>query len=475
VTAPAAPLAFRSIAEHHRALAAHEYSALELTEHFLERIERLSPSYNAYLTLDAEGARTAARAADAALRRGDARPLLGIPLALKDNFETAGLRTTAGSRVLEDYVPKADGFSVALLRRAGAVILGKTHLSEFAGGASVFGPMRNPWDTACTAGGSSGGTGSAVAAGLAAAGTGTDSGGSIRIPAAFCGLTGLKPTYGRVSLRGVIPASWSRDTVGPMTRSAEDAAALLNVLAEPDPADGTHCQRPAEDYGRLIGRPLTGLRVGRPRSRFFDEVEATLQGAVEAAVAVLEDAGCAIADVEIPTAKATLDIHVVIIGVETAAYHGRRLTDRALPYDESYRRRYLAGLLLPADALPLAQRAREQYRRGFRAAMERFDLLVTPTVRIPPPPAEGSATAPASILGDRPITDAIYSIAGFTAPFNLTGQPALTLPCGFTPSGLPVGLQLAGKPFQEALLLQVAAAYQACTDWHLRRPPLTDA
>jgi Asp-tRNA(Asn)/Glu-tRNA(Gln) amidotransferase A subunit family amidase len=460
---------FRTISEHARALAAGEYSALELTDLFLGRIERLSPVFNSFLIVAPEAAREEARRADAARVRGEAGPLLGIPLALKDNYCTAGLRTTAGSRVLEDFVPGEDAAAVAMLRAAGAVILGKTHLSEFASGPNVFGAMLNPWDAAHFAGGSSGGTASAVAAGLAAAGTGTDTGGSIRIPSSFCGLTGLKPTYGRVSIRGIVPAAWTLDHAGPMARSAEDAAALLNAMAGADPDDVTWRPQPPEDFTRRIGRPLAGLRVGRPVGRYFEDVDRSVRGPVEEAIRELGAAGCVVRDLEIPTADTTLDIHTVIMRIEVGAYQGARLRDREAPYNDVFRRRHLAAQLLSGEDYLLAQRARTGYCAAFRRALAEVDLLVTPAVRIAPPPAAADAYR----IDGRPV-DRTYALAGLTSPFNLAGLPALTLPCGFTDAGLPVGLQLAGKPWQEALLLQVGAAYQARTDWHRRWPNLEE-
>jgi aspartyl-tRNA(Asn)/glutamyl-tRNA(Gln) amidotransferase subunit A len=460
---------FRTLTEHARALAAKEYSALELTDLFLGRIERHSPAFNSFLTIASEKAREEARRADTARARGEAAPLLGIPLALKDNYFTAGLRTTAGSRVLEDFVPEEDAAAVAMLRAAGAVVLGKTHLSEFASGPNVFGVMRNPWNAAHFAGGSSGGTASAVAAGLAVAGTGTDTGGSIRIPSSFCGLTGLKPTYGRVSIRGIVPAAWTLDHAGPMARCAEDAAALLNALAGPDPEDVTCRPRPPEDFARLIGRPLTGLRVGRLVTPFFEDVDRSVRGPVERAIRELEAAGCILRDLEFPLADTTLDIHTLIMRIEVAAYQGARLRNRDAPYSDVFRRRHLAAQLLSAGDYLLAQRDRTRYCAAFRRALAEVDLLVTPAVRVPPPPA----SADAYLVDGRPV-DRTYALAGLTSPFNLTGLPALALPCGFTDAGLPVGLQLAGKPWQEALLLQVGAAYQARTDWHRRRPDLEE-
>lgn len=461
---------FRSIYEHHTALSRGFYSARALVEHFLARIQKFDARLNSFLTVVAERALAEADQADVRLAAGDRAPLLGIPLVLKDNFETAGIRTTAGSRVLEDWVPAQDAPTVKALRRAGAIILGKTQLSEFASGPNVFGPMRNPWNLQRTAGGSSGGTASAVAAGLAVAGTGTDTGGSIRIPSAFCGLTGLKPTYGRVSIRGIQPAAWSLDHAGPIARSAQDVAELMNVLVARDPLDPTQARIPAEDFLDQIIRGPSGLRIGRVRAWFSKDVDGSVLRPVEAALEEFSRAGCTLHDLKFPLAEQAMAIHNLIMRVEVSAFHDQRLFDRGIPYGPGFRLRYIAAGLLPATDYMRAQKARSHFCRALASAMASVDLLATPTVRLLPPKLDPNFSGDYRVNG-RKIADRTYALAGLTAPFNLSGYPSITFPCGFAPNGLPVGLQLVAKPFQEPLLLQAAAAYQRRTNWHLQHPP----
>ena len=460
-----------TIARAGRALRARELSPLELTEHYLRRIERLNPHLNAYITVTAERARADARRATEELVAGKLRgPLHGIPVALKDLYETAGIRTTGGAKIHADHVPAHDCPVAARLRDAGTVLLGKLNTHEYAYGVTTnnphFGPTRNPWNPDHIPGGSSGGSGAAIAAGLATATTGTDTGGSIRMPASVCGVVGLKPTYGRVSKAGVLPLSYLFDHAGPITRTVEDAALILNAIAGYDPSDATTVRTPVADYTADLGLGLRGLRVGIPRAYFFARLEDEVASAVELAIAELRKLGADVRDVEIPGVEAGVGATFGLVLAEAQLIHARSLRTRRADFGADV----LALLSSPTpDALSLMAglRARDALTAAMRCTLESVDLLVTPATPICAARIGQETVRYGGV--EEPVLNAMIRL---TAPFNATGLPALSLPCGFTRAGLPVGLQLAGRPFDEATVLRAGHAYEQATGWHERRAPV---
>ncbi|HZP26079.1 MAG TPA: amidase [Dehalococcoidia bacterium] len=447
-----------------RLVAARELSPVEVIEACLERIEKLEPRLNAFITRTPELALEAARAAEAEIARGRYRgPLHGLPLVLKDIFAWNGVRLTAGSRVI-DQIDEEDATVIARLKEAGAVLLGKTNLHEIALGVTGVNPHwgspRNPWDTGRISGGSSSGTAVAVAAGLGLGGPGTDTGGSVRIPAALCGLVGLKPTYGRVSRHGVIPLSWSLDHVGPICKTVEDAALMLSVLAGPDPKDSSSSSWPAPDYRRALARGVRGLRIGVPREHFFDGVEPEIESAVHEALRVMEGLGAEIQEITLPLINDVPEAVSAIMLPEAAAYHQRYLQERPQDYGDDVRFRLELGALHPAVLYIQAQRLRTCLGEEWRRVFDRIDLLVTPT------------TALTALTIEECSRGKVLSYNRLTNPFNLSGQPAISLPCGFSSLGLPIGLQLVGRWWEEETVLQAAYAYEQATDWHRHRPPL---
>jgi aspartyl-tRNA(Asn)/glutamyl-tRNA(Gln) amidotransferase subunit A len=443
-------------------------SSVELTRACLARIERFNGPLNAFITVTADQALTTARDMDAALRRGEWRgPLHGVPIALKDNLDTAGIRTTAASELFKDRVPTDDADIVARLKRAGAIVIGKTNLHEFAYGGSssvsCFGPVRNPWALDRVPGGSSGGSAAAVAADLCFGAFGTDTAGSVRMPAAYCGIVGLKPTYGRVSNRGVIPLSWTLDHVGPLCKTVDDAAVLLAVTAGFDPLDPASVDRPVPDYTRALRTGAAALRLGLPRAGFFDDLHPEVARAVDEAIDVLRRVGVAATDVTLPAASNLLR---PIMGPEAYAYHARWLAESPHKYQPQTSERLVQlASAVSREQYIEARRQCDLLRREITRAFATVDVLVTPTVAAPPStidPIEQSAGLDPSRTRN-------------TWPFDVFGLPAISIPCGFTSSGLPIGLQIAGAPFAEATVLRVARAYEKATDWHTRRPALKPA
>jgi aspartyl-tRNA(Asn)/glutamyl-tRNA(Gln) amidotransferase subunit A len=481
-----------TIGELARRLRARETSSVELVQDTLARIAA-SQAINAFITVDGEGALAQARNADAALARGDAGPLIGIPIAHKDVLMTAGLRTTCASRMLEHFVAPYDAHVVAKLREAGTVLVGKTNMDEFAMGSSsetsYFGPVRNPWSAECVPGGSSGGSAAAVAAGLVPATTGTDTGGSIRQPAALTGICGIKPTYGVCSRYGLIAFASSLDTPGAFARTADDCALLLTAMAGHDARDATSLDRPREDYRRALvasspARPLEGLRIGLPREYFASGIERAVIAAVEGAIAALRTLGATTVDVDLPMVKHAVPVYYVIAPAEASsnlsrfdgvryghrASRYRDLTDmycrtRAEGFGAEVKRRILVGTYVLShgyyDAYYLqAQKVRRLIAQDFTRAFERCDVLVGPT-----------APTCAFTIGAKtndPVQMYLNDI--FTIAANLTGMPAMSIPCGFTTDRLPIGLQIQGNYFDEARMLNVAHRYQQVTDWHLQSP-----
>ncbi|MBI5709782.1 MAG: amidase [Candidatus Eisenbacteria bacterium] len=460
-------MAFLSAAELGRRIARGEVSPVEVVGELLGRIERLDPGLGSYLLVTGARALDEARAAGTEIAaRGARGPLHGVPVALKDLFDTAGVRTTAGSKILADRVPARDAAVVERLRAAGVVLLGKLAMHEFAYGTTTTSPhrgaCRNPWDRARVPGGSSGGSGAALAAGLAHLSLGTDTGGSIRIPASACGVVGLKPTFGRVSRRGVIPLAWSLDHVGPMARTVEDAALLLNAIAGPDPEDPWCADVPAGDFTRDLERGARGLTIGVPERYFFEGLEPDVAAAVRAAVATLGQEGARRTAAEMPhVTEAHTALHA-ILAAEAGAYHAPWLRTRAEDYGEDVRRALELGHFIPAVEYVNARRMQQIVREEFVAALREADVLVAPSLpRTPPAIGEPMSREPGRAW-NRLMT-----------PANLTGLPAISLPCGFDRAGLPVGLQIIGRPFDEATVLRAARAFERATDWHERRPPGT--
>jgi aspartyl-tRNA(Asn)/glutamyl-tRNA(Gln) amidotransferase subunit A len=458
-------LAYLSLAEAAALVADRQVSPVELTRAMLDRIAHLDSRLHAYLTVTADIALDQARAAEAAiLREGPRSPLHGIPLAYKDLFATAGVPTTAASRLLAGWTPDTDAAAVARLHAAGAVMLGKLMMNEFAFGVperGAFGEHAlNPWDVACTPGGSSSGSGAAVAAGMCYGALGSDTGGSIRGPAALCAIAGLKPTYGRVSRAGVIPLSWSLDHAGPMARTVEDCALILRAIAGHDPADPASADEPVPDYRAALRSDLRGLRVGVPRHYFYDDLHEEVGARVEAALPVLKTLGAEVVDVELPEAELA-PINSLILLCEAYAYHAADERERGDLYPPRLRARVQNGALFFAHEYINAMRARELVRRAFNRTLETVHVLVTPTVSHPADPMDELIDAT-----DTPVRPML------TAPYNLTGLPALSVPCGFTSAGLPVGLQIAGRPFDEATVLATGHAYERAAGWYLRHPPL---
>jgi aspartyl-tRNA(Asn)/glutamyl-tRNA(Gln) amidotransferase subunit A len=469
-------------------LAAGKLSSVELTGALLERVAGAQPALNAFITIDAEGALAQARAADAARAAGTAGPLTGIPIAHKDVLMTAGLRTTCGSKMLANFTAPYDAFVVKGLKRAGTVLLGKTNMDEFAMGSSnetsFYGTVKNPWNRAYVPGGSSGGSAAAVAARLVAGATGTDTGGSIRQPAALTGICGLKPTYGVCSRYGLIAFASSLDTPGVFARTAQDSALLLNAMAGHDARDSTSLDRPREDYTRDLEQPLAGLRIGLPKEYFGDGIDADVAAAVAAAVAEFRKLGATTVDIALPAVRLSVPVYYVIAPAEASSnlsrFDGVRYGHRAEKYTDlldmykksraegfgaEVKRRILVGTYVLShgyyDAYYLkAQQVRRLIADDFQRAFAQCDVIMGPT-------APGAAFKFGAKTDDpvQMYLNDIFTIAG-----NLTGVPALSIPCGFTGDGLPIGLQLQGNYFREAQLLQVAHQYQRATDWHARAP-----
>jgi aspartyl-tRNA(Asn)/glutamyl-tRNA(Gln) amidotransferase subunit A len=431
-----------------------EVSPLELTRACLDQIEKLNPTLNAFVTVTAESALAEARAAESEIQRGDWRGLLhGIPVALKDLIDTAGTRTTAASALYQNRVPTEDAEVVRRLKRAGAVILGKNNLHEFAyGGSSLvsfYGDVHNPWNAAHIAGGSSGGSAAAVAAGLCYAAIGTDTAGSIREPAALCGCVGIKPTYRRISARGVIPLSWSLDHVGPLAATVADAAAVLQAIAGYDSLDMNSADVPVSDYVSGLRDGTTALRIGVPRAYFYDDLDDEVRAALDQALTVI---GTLVADVRDVQIEVSNDRTVQ--AAESYAYHADNVARTPELYQAETLRRIRSGANISAAEYIQRRQELDQERRRAHDFFAEVDLLVTPTMPIPAPVIAEVKKDPAAL---RP---AELALLRNTRPFNVWGLPAISVPCGFTKGGLPIGLQIAGAQWREDLVLRLAYAYE---------------
>ncbi len=461
-----------SIADAAQRIRGRQLSPVELTRAYLDRIERLDRDFHAYITPLPAEALAAAATAEQAINRGEYRgPLHGIPIALKDLIMTRGIRTTCGSQILKDWVPETDGTVYHRLMEAGAILLGKLNMHEFAYGPTGvnphYGTPRNPWGGDRMPGGSSSGSGVAVGAHLCAGALGTDTGGSVRIPASLCGIVGLKPTYGRVSRAGVIPLAWSLDHIGPMTRTVTDAALLLQVLAGRDPADPSTADVPVPDYRAALSGEVRGLRLGIPKTVFFDTLDAEVRAAVLAAAQTLEGLGAVVEEIPLPKMPHAGPAVFAIISSEAMAYHEPYLKTRAAEYGADVRARLLTGQFLLASQYLKAQRARQVIRAEVDAALTRVDALLFPTTPIPAPRIEDR-----TVTVDGVSEDPRAWLTRCTRPINLTGHPALSVPCGLTTGGLPIGLQLVGRHFDEGMLFRIGAAYEAVSPLRERRPPL---
>lgn len=448
----------------------------ELVTACLRRIAEAEPALHACVTVMADAALAQAREADAAIMaKQRIGPLHGLPIALKDLITTRGVLTTAGSRVLDDWIPDEDAAVVTRLKEAGAIPLCKTNTHEFAYGTYTP-PTRNPWNTERIPGGSSGGSAAALAVGDAPGALGTDTGGSIRIPAACCGVTGLKPTYGLVSRTGIVPLSWSLDVVGPMARTVADCALLLDILAGYDASDPDSVDVPLLNYTAALSDArspedaVRGARLGVPTSYFFDVIDPEVESTVRAAIAAFVSLGGTVVELAMPAALG--DFFGVYRGVqrpEAYTFHSDMgwLTSRADRYSPTVRTNIEAGADISAKDYIRAQQARRAFTTEMLGVMEQVDALLTPTMALPAPRADESDTplrAGGEIVPEGNLR--------CTFPFNMSGQPALSLPCGFTSDGLPIGLQIVGSRFGEATLLRLGHAYQRVTDWHTRRPAL---
>jgi len=436
-------------------LASGDLTPFALAKSCLCQIERLNPKLNAFITIQPS-------AIDSQYSNG---ALYGIPLAVKDLYETAGIKTTAGSKFFKDYIPSQDSFVVEKLKQAGATILGKTNTHEIALGVTTdnphYGACLNPWDTTRTPGGSSGGSAVAVATGMALGALGTDTGGSIRIPASLCGIVGLKPTYGRVSLSGIFPLSWNLDHAGPLTRTVKDAAIILQVIAHYDPQDPACMNMPTDDYLGHILDGIKGKKIAFAVGEYVDACDSEVLQAIQEARRVFEKLGAIVHEVDMSFLRDAALANGIMTTADGAAYHRERLAEHPDWFGTDVRQRLEIGAAYTSSEYSLARRKQVEARRRFELLFESYDLLLLPTTPIPAPTFEG-----------RDAVEEAKRLTRFTAPFNLTGLPAISLPCGFTKQGLPIGMQLVTKHWAEANLLTAAHAYEQATEWHTRVPEL---
>ena len=466
-------LAYATIRELSGRLQRRELSPVELTRSTLERAAALNERLNCFITLTEDEALAAAKQAEGELAAGQVRgPLHGIPFSLKDLYATRGIRTTAGAKVLSDWVPDFDSTPAARLKEAGGVLIGKCNTSEFAAGPDNknvhYGPARNPWDPTRIPGGSSGGSGAAVASGLSAYSMGSDTGGSVRIPAAVCGVVGLKPTYGRASKFGVTTLSWSLDTVGPLARSVEDCALVLEAIAGHDPRDPSTSRRPVERYAEQLDGSVRGLRVGVPREHYWDPIDSEVGASVRTAIARLGELGAEVVEVSLPWVEHAFAPANLISWVEASSYHARWQDGWATAYGPEIQQRVVIGRAIASTDYVLAQRIRRALIARTRQLFEGIDLLATPTSPAPAPPIADDTVRVGSAV--EPVRSAMGRLCRLG---SFTGFPAVAVPCGFTGDGLPISLHLLAAPFREATALRAAHAYEQATDWHRRRPNLS--
>ncbi|MDE2843624.1 MAG: amidase [Chloroflexota bacterium] len=449
-----------------------QVSPVEVIDAHLSRIDATEPTLNSFITLLPDHAREAARRAEAQIQAGNYRgPLHGIPVGLKDLFNTAGVRTTSGSRILDNFVPTEDCTVASRFQQAGAILLGKLNMHQFAYGPTGenfdYGHMHNPWNPELVTGGSSGGSGSAAAAGQCTITMGSDTGGSVRIPSALCGIVGLKPTYGLVSRAGLTPLSWCLDHPGPMVRTVEDAALTMNVIAGFDPNDQATTTREVPDYTAALSGSVQGLRIGVVKEYFEAPLDPEVENVVRAALAQLSEMGAIITEVSFPMFFDSQAISGTILMSEAAAYHRDMLATDGDKYTPSVRLRLEAGLFVTAADYLKAQQARARFNYEMSRLFREVDLLAGPSEPITAPPILASEVT----IGDQSV-GSTGALTQYTRPYNISGTPAVSVPCGFSAEGMPIGLQLAGRPFDEATVLRAAHAYEQNTEWRLKRPPI---
>jgi aspartyl-tRNA(Asn)/glutamyl-tRNA(Gln) amidotransferase subunit A len=463
-------LCYFSAGELSRLIRKRKVSPVEVVKAHLARIEALEPLLNSFITLLPEQAVEEARLAEHEIESGQYRgPLHGIPIGLKDLFYVKGVRNTSGSKIFDHFIPDHDSTIALKLKDAGAILLGKLNLHQFAYGPTGenpdYGNMHNPWDTKRIPGGSSGGSASATASGQCTLAMGTDTGGSIRIPSAVCGLVGLKPTYGRLSRYGITVLSWSQDHPGPMTRTVEDCALVMNAVAGYDPRDPSSANMSIPDFTKSLTENIKGLRVGVPKEPFEDPVDSEVEHFVRSAIELLSKLGATIHEMSWPMYHESKAISSTILMAEATAYHSQLMKRQGSRLDPKVRLRLEAGLLISAVDYIQAQRARRLFYQQSCDLFKNVDLLAGPTV-----PITACNIGTEEVQIGNTLLGVIPLLTQHTRPYNLNGFPAITVPCGFSRNGLPVGFQLAGKPFDEAMVLRAAFAYEQATEWHQRRP-----
>ena len=447
-----------------------EVSPVEATQAYIDRIDELDFKFNSYLTVSRKEALRAAQEAEQAIVQGNyLGPMHGVPVAVKDQFWTKGIRSTGGSRFLADFIPDEDATVVANLKKAGAILLGKTNLTEFAiTGTQRYSTPRNPWNLDMSTGASSSGSGAATAAFLCATSLGEDTGGSIRQPASCCGLAGLRPSWGRVSRYGVMRGMWSKDTVGPISRTVEDAAITLKAIAGYDPKDPYTWNTPVPDYMQALDGNIKGVRMGVLADQINDAevVEPEVSEAVMKAVAALGELGASVGEVSAPLMRHAPLLQLIQMAVEPALNQRDWIRERLDDYGRDNRRRLLIGSILPAQTYYKAQKLRNLLRQQVHQALERYEVLIVPTTRAPTQKIAGDPVIASKEAVRLPLLGTI-----FTAPFSAASVPAISVPCGLTSQGMPIGLQIAGRPGAEETVLKVAHAYEQSTHWHTMRPP----
>jgi aspartyl-tRNA(Asn)/glutamyl-tRNA(Gln) amidotransferase subunit A len=455
-----ADLCFLNVTELAPLLHARKISPVEVVEALLVRLEAMNETLRAYLHVSGEQALAAARAAEIEIGAGSYRgPLHGIPVAYKDIYDVSGLPTTAASKILAGYIAATDCTVAARLRQAGAICLGKLNTMEFASGSmEVFGTARNPWNTDMVPGGSSAGSGTALAAHLVPLATGSDTGGSVRNPASFCGIVGLKPTYGRISRAGIIPLSWSLDHAGPMARTVADTALMLQAMAGPDRRDPSAALQPVPDYHAALTGTLHGVRLGVPRTYFFEDADPDVVAAVHTAVETMQQLGAVVREVDLPHACYGPAASWTIAYTESFAFHRANFFARSRDYTPPFLHKITGAACLTAEERLTAQRLRQVITAEFLAALANVDAIVTPTTAYPAYPIGGTS----------PQAD----MRSLTRPVSLTGLPALAVPCGFTSTGLPASMQLIGRAWEESTVLRLAHLYEQAAGWYQHRPPL---
>lgn len=465
-------LCYLSAGELSRMIKNKDVSPVEVVDAHLARIGETDRTLNSFITLLSEQAKAAARRAESEIQAGNYRgPLHGIPVGLKDLFNTGGVRTTSGSRIFDNFIPERDCTVAARFRQAGAILLGKLNMHPFAYGPTGenadYGHMHNPWNPELITGGSSGGSGSATAAGQCTITMGSDTGGSVRIPAALCGIVGLKPTYGLVSRYGLTPLSWCMDHPGPMTRTVEDTALAMNVIAGHDPNDVASARVEVPDYTTALTGDVRGLRIGIPKEFFESPLDPEVAAAVQQAIRQLEDLGAVTTEVSFPMFQHAQAISGTILMAEAAAYHRELLAKDGDKLYPPVRLRLEAGLFITAVDYLKAQQARSVFNLEARQLLNEVDLLIGPTEPVTAPPILAERVQ----AGNQTI-GTTAALTHYTRPYNISGFPAISVPCGFSQAGLPIGLQLAGRPFDELTVLRAAHAYEQATNWRSRRPPI---